>query len=88
MVGTFTQSMRAPVEEVYDSVSKLRGDKQPGSEVKMRSHGSCPPFGAVQRFWIFPEGYAHAASVLETSIGKFVRVPEAMEVFAATVMVA
>lgn len=53
----------------------------------MRSHGSCPPFGAAQRFWMFPEGAsAKDVKVLETSIGKKDCVPEAIAVFAVTVI--
>jgi hypothetical protein len=57
----------------------------------MRSHGSCPPFDAVQRFWMCPappavELASHVASVLETSIGKFELVPEAIEAVDVTVM--
>ena len=90
IVGTFTQSIKAPVEEEYDSVSKLSGDAHPESEVKTRSHGSCPPFGAVQRFWIVAlppfEIGSHDASVLETSMGKAFCVPDAIFVFAVTVI--
>ena len=57
----------------------------------MRSHGSWPPFGAVQRFWIWPapptvELVSHESGMVETSKGKFAFVPEATEAVEVTVI--
>ena len=54
--GTLIQSTIAPVDEVYDSVSKLRfAVPQFADEVaKTKSAGSWLPFGAVVRFWMLP----------------------------------
>lgn len=55
---------------------------------KTRSHGSWPPFGAVQRFWMFPpvELDSHDERALDTSNGKFVCVPDAIEAVEVTVI--
>src|SRR5579862_5322159 len=78
---TFTQSMSKPVEDTYCSVSKLSGEVQAVEAEKTKSHGSCPPFGAVQSLWIRAappvELDSHEDTVLETSIGKFAFVPDA-----------
>jgi hypothetical protein len=59
-----------------------------GVEVtKIRSAGSCPPFGAVVRFCILPPDELALSQVYvpENNIGKLEFVPDAMEVVEVTV---